>query len=111
MSDLQSGLDGFGGVYVPQTTICRPPIALLSVVAVVFAAAIVMFAIDSRVGYGLCVVATILGSYVSYKDQQARSDANYLTLGWFRPLRMLLGYATTLVACAHIAILAIESAR
>jgi hypothetical protein len=89
----------------------RPPIAFLGVMAALVAAAIVMFAFDSLIGYGLCVVTAIVGAVVSNKDQKARSDPNYLNLGWFRPLKMFLSYATTLLACAHIAIVAIESAR
>lgn len=89
----------------------RPPVVLLGIMGAIFAAGIVMFAIDSKVGYGLCVASTVLGAIVSFRDQSARSDPNYVTLGWFRPLKMLLSYGTTLVACAHIVILAIESAR
>ena len=94
-----------------ETVLRRPPVVLLGFMAGVFALSIVMFAVDSKVGYGLCVASTVLGALVSNRDQSARSDPNYVTLGWFRPLKMLLSYGTTLIACAHIAILAIESAR
>jgi hypothetical protein len=94
-----------------EAVLRRPPVVLLGTMAGAFALSIVMFAVDSKVGYGLCVVATVLGALVSNRDQSARSDPNYVTLGWFRPLKMLLSYGTTLIACAHIAILAIESAR
>ena len=89
----------------------RPPVVLLGCMAAMVAAAIVMFAFDSLIGYGLCVVTAIVGAVVSNKDQKARSDPNYLNLGWFRPLKIFLSYSTTLLACAHIAIVAIESAR
>lgn len=94
-----------------ETTLCRPPVLLLGFVAGCFAASIVMLAVDSKVGYGFCVLATVLRSVTTFIDQKRRSDPNYVTFGWFRPLKMLLSYGTTLVACAHIAILAIESAR
>jgi hypothetical protein len=99
--------------YTSQTNfeVRRPPVVLMGCMAALVATSIVMFAIDSRVGYGLCVATAIVGAVVSYKDQKARSDASYLNLGWFRPLKMFLSYATTLLACAHIAIVAIESAR
>ena len=94
-----------------ETVLRRPPVVLLGFMAGVFALSIVMFAVDSKVGYGLCVLAKALGAFVTYRDQNARSSPNYVMLGWFRPLNMLLSYGTLLVASAHIAILAIESAR
>ena len=89
----------------------RPPVVLLGCMAAIVAAAIVMFAFDSRMGYGLCVASAVVGAWVSNRDQKARSDPNYLNLCWFRPLKIFLSYSTTLLACAHIAIVAIESAR
>jgi len=105
-----SGND-FGITPAYDAVLRRPPVVLLGLMGAVFAGAIVMFAIDSKFGYGLCVASTIVGAVVSFKDQSARSDPNYVTLGWFRPVKMLLSYGTTLIACAHIVILAIESAR
>lgn len=102
---------GIGVTPAHDAVLRRPPILLLGLMGAMFAAAIVMFAIDSKVGYGLCVASTIMGAVVSFKDQSARSDRNYVTLGWFRPVKMFFSYGTTLVACAHIVILAIESAR
>ena len=101
----------FGVTPAYDAVLRRPPVLMLGLMGAVFAASIVMFAIDSKFGYGLCVASTIVGAVVSFKDQSARSDPNYVTLGWFRPLKMLLSYGTTLIACAHIVILAIESAR
>ncbi len=99
--------------YTSQTSfeVIRPPVILMGCMAALVAVAIAMFAFDSRIGYGLCVVTAIVGAVVSNRDQKARSDPNYLNLGWFRPLKMFLSYSTTLLACAHIAIVAIESSR
>ena len=101
----------FGVTPAYDAVLRRPPVVLVGIMGAIFAAAIVTLAVDSKLGYGLCVASTILGAVVSYRDQSARSDPNYVTLGWFRPLKMLLSYGTTLIACAHIVILAIESAR
>ena len=101
----------FGVTPAYDAVLRRPPVLMLGLMGAVFATSIVMFAIDSKFGYGLCVASTIVGAVISFKDQSARSDPNYVTLGWFRPLKMLLSYGTTLIACAHIVILAIESAR
>ena len=103
--------DDFSIIPAQGAVLRRPPVLPLAVMAGVLAASIVFFAIDSKVGYGLCVVSTIIGAFITYSDQKIRSNPNYVTLGWFRPLKMLVSYSTTLVACAHIAIWAIESAR
>ena len=89
----------------------RPPVPLLIVGAVLVAASLVMFAVDSRIGYGLALATMILNSVASRRDLEARADFNYVTLDWYRPATVFLLLTTLLVATGHVALLAIESAR
>lgn len=89
----------------------RPPLAVLGVASALVLAAIVMFAVNSQVGYGLSVLAMLANSFASYRDQHARADFNYAQLDWYRPTATFLRFVTLIVAAGHVLVLAIESAR
>jgi hypothetical protein len=97
--------------YQPPAELRRPPIPLLLIGAVLIAGSLVMFAVDSRVGYGLAFITMILNTVMAKKDLEARADFNYVTFDWFRPASIFLKLTTLLVATGHIVLLAIESAR
>lgn len=109
MSDV---FDSYGSTEAVGTSeLRRPPVPLLIVGAVLVAVSLGMFAVDSRVGYGLALATMILSSMASRLDLTARADFNYVTLDWYRPASAFLRLTTLLVATGHITVLAIESAR
>lgn len=89
----------------------RPPVLVTGIAGALVLLALVMFAVNSQVGYGLAVIAMLANSLASFRDQRARADFSYVQLDWYRPTTLFLKLVTLLVAAGHIALLAIESAR
>jgi len=89
----------------------KPPLAVTGASGGLVLLAMVMFAVDSQLGYGLAVLAMLGNSLASFLDQKARADFNYAMIDWYRPLTLFMKILTFFVAAGHIAVLAIESAR
>lgn len=89
----------------------RPPTRLLFVALGFLLLSVLAFLINSALGYGISVVASVLGSMVVFTNLQRRSDPNYVTLDWFAPIVRVVRFVIMGVAFLHILKLAIESAR
>ena len=108
MSDV---FESFDAESAAGADLRRPPLAVVGVAGVLVLAAIVMYAVNSQLGYGLSVLAMLANSFASFQDQKARADFNYAQLDWYRPTATFLRFLTLIVAAGHVLLLAIESAR
>lgn len=109
MTDFEFADLGFESEH--QGELVGPPTIWLWVTVAIAFVSIVFFFINSAVGYGIAIIASITGSLVVFQDQKKRSNPNYVSFTWFTSVTQLTRYAITAIALAHIIVLAIESAR
>lgn len=103
--DFEISLDSNG------SDLIAPPKILLGATAGLLALSILCIFLNNVIGYGLTVVASILGGVVVFADQKKKASPNYVSIGWFSPGLKIIRYTITAVALVNIALLAIESAR
>ena len=88
-----------------------PPKMLLGATAGLLVLSVLCIFLNNALGYGLTVIASLLGGVVVFADQKKKASPNYVSIGWFSPGLKIIRYAITAVALVNIALLAIESAR
>jgi hypothetical protein len=109
MSDFEFGEIA---ISVDRTTdLKRPPTSLLLITVGILLLSVLSFLISSAIGYGISVLASVVGSAVVFVNLKRRSDPNYVTLDWFAPTVRVVRLAVMLVAVLHVVRLAIASAR
>jgi len=94
-----------------EGALTRPPTRMLFAAVVLMAISVVALFFNSGIGYGVSVVASVVGSAVVFTNLKKRSDPNYVTLDWFGPVVRLVRFSIMGVAFLHVLRLAIESAR
>jgi hypothetical protein len=103
--DFEISVDSSGSDLV------APPKMLLGVTAGLLVLSVLCIFLDNALGYGLTVVASIMGGVVVFADQKKKASPNYVSIGWFSPGLRIIRFAVTAVALVNIVLLAIESAR
>lgn len=95
----------------PVNELQKPPMSLLIATAVttIFALALIFF--NSTAGYGLTVIASLLGGYTALVDQKRRGSSNYISYESFKNLLRVTRFSTVAIAIAHIVVLAIDAAN
>jgi hypothetical protein len=95
----------------PANELQKPPLALLIATAVttIFALALIFF--NSTAGYGLTVVASLLGGFTALVDQKRRGSSNYISYESFKNLLRLTRFSIVAIAVAHIVVMAIDAAN
>lgn len=88
-----------------------PPKPLFWATAGLLGLSVVCIFVNNTIGYGVAVIASVLGGIVVFADQKKKASSNYLSIGWFSPGVKIIRYTISIVALANIALLAIESAR
>ena len=89
----------------------KPPMPLWVSTGLVSCIAIALLFVDSTIGYGLTVLASLLGGYTALVDQKRSGSANYISYDSFRNILRLIRFAIVAIAIAHIAILAVNAAN
>ena len=94
-----------------RSALVKPPLPLLIATGVVSCIAIALLFIDSSFGYGLTVVASLLGGYTALVDQKRSGSANYISYDSFRNILRVIRFAIVARALAHIAVLAVNASK
>ena len=94
-----------------RSALVKPPLPLLIATGVVSCIAIALLFIDSSFGYGLTVVASLLGGYTALVDQKRSGSANYISDDSFRNILRVIRFAIVAIALAHIAVLAVNASK
>ena len=94
-----------------DSALTHPPTRLLFVAVGLLIGSVAAFLFNSAIGYGISVIASVVGSSVVFANLKKRSDPNYVTLDWFAPVVRLVRFLIMGVAFLHVLRLAIESAR
>ncbi len=95
----------------PVNEIQKPPIPLLVATAVTTIFALVLIFFNSTAGYGLTVVASLLGGYTALVDQKRRGSSNYISYESFKNLLRVTRFSIVAIAIAHIVVMAIDAAN
>ena len=94
-----------------SNVLINPPRLLLgATVAAAFVSFGLLF-LDSTIGYGVAVFASLLGGFTTLKDLKRRGNSNYRHLDWFRPGLRIVKFIVLAIAIAHVAILANNAAN
>jgi hypothetical protein len=88
-----------------------PPKPLFWATTGLLGLSVICIFVNNAIGYGVAVIASILGGIVVFADQKKKASSNYVSIGWFSPGVKIIRYTITVVALVNIALLAIESAR
>ena len=89
----------------------KPPMSLLIATAVITICSLGMIFLNSTAGYGLTVLASLLGGYTALVDQKRRGSSNYISYESFKNLLRLTRFSIVGIAIAHIVVLAIDAAN
>ena len=95
----------------PVNEMQKPPIPLLVATAVTTIFALVLIFFNSTAGYGLPVVASLLGGYTALVDQKRRGSSNYISYESFKNLLRVTRFSIVAIAIAHIVVMAIDAAN
>jgi hypothetical protein len=95
----------------PVNEMQKPPIPLLVATAVTTIFALVLIFFNSTAGYGLTVVASLLGGYTALVDQKRRGSSNYISYESFKNLLRVTRFSIVAIAIAHIVVMAIDAAN
>lgn len=94
-----------------RSVLVAPPVKILWVTVAFAAVSVLFFFINGAIGYAISIVASVLGAFVVYRNQQLQSNPNYMSYSWFPKALVATRYSVTVIAVLHIIRLAIESAR
>lgn len=89
----------------------KPPMPLLIVTAITTICSLGLIFLNSTAGYGLTVLASLLGGYTALVDQKRRGNSNYISYESFRSILRLTRFSIVGIAIAHIVVLAIDAAN
>jgi predicted neutral ceramidase superfamily lipid hydrolase len=94
----------------PANELQKPPMSLLIATAVTTFCSLALIFVNSTAGYGLTVLASLLGGYTALVDQKRRGSSNYISYESFKNLLRLTRFSIVAIAVAHIVVLAIDAA-
>ena len=95
----------------PANELQKPPLPLLIATAVTTVCSLGLIFMNSTAGYGLTVLASLLGGYTALVDQKRRGSSNYISYESFKNLLRLTRFSIVGIAIAHIVVLAIDAAN
>lgn len=95
----------------PANELQKPPMAFLIATAVATVCSLGLIFFNSTAGYGLTVLASLLGGYTALVDQKRRGSSNYISYESFKNVLRLTRYSIVGIAIAHIVVLAIDAAN
>jgi predicted neutral ceramidase superfamily lipid hydrolase len=95
----------------PANELQKPPMSLLIATAVTTFCSLALIFVNSTAGYGLTVLASLLGGYTALVDQKRRGSSNYISYESFKNLLRLTRFSIVAIAVAHIVVLAIDAAN
>jgi hypothetical protein len=95
----------------PVNELQKPPMAFLIATAVSTVCSLGLILFNSTAGYGLTVLASLLGGYTALVDQKRRGSSNYISYESFKNILRLTRYSIVGIAIAHIVVLAIDAAN
>jgi len=87
----------------------KPPFLFLGISGAFLVASVAFLFVDSRLGYLITVLTSLLGGVTALQDQKKRGNSNYISYEWFTPLMRSVRFATLIVALAHIVRLAFDA--
>jgi predicted neutral ceramidase superfamily lipid hydrolase len=95
----------------PANELQKPPVPLLVATAVITVFSLALIFFNSTAGYGLTVLASLLGGFTALVDQKRRGSSNYISFESFKNLLRLTRFSIVAIAIAHIVVLAIDAAN
>lgn len=95
----------------PANELQKPPVPLLVATAVITVCSLALIFFNSTAGYGLTVLASLLGGFTALVDQKRRGSSNYISFESFKNLLRLTRFSIVAIAIAHIVVLAIDAAN
>ena len=104
-------MNGSVAVQPVSTSLIHPPMEILWSTIALLVLSIVAIPFSNAIGYGLGVVASLLGGVTALLDQKRRANVNYANKDWFSPTLRIVRYVVLTVAFTHIVLLAISAAK
>lgn len=93
------------------TELVKPPFLAVGMTGVVVLLSLLCLLGNSTLGYGVSVIASIMGGVTALIDQKKRADSNYSSYDSFRYSLSIVRFAALAAAVLHIARLAINAAN